>query len=193
MVQLQAELAALIDQVASGRATLGVRDARTVGDTQLRIRGEAEKLGPVVARGVLSVLAVVDAPGINPRQSGRLELARWLTSTQNPLTLRVMVNRVWHHLFGAGLVRSVDNFGVTGEAPSHPDLLDHLARQFVREGWSVKKLIRAVVLSRAYQLSATGHRPSAIGQTTEGEPLGPKPQSPPPMPQANPANPPAWR
>src|SRR5258708_6117504 len=154
MVQLQAELAALIDQVASGRATLGVRDARTVGDTQLRIRGEAEKLGPVVARGVLSVLAVVDAPGIHPRQTRRLELARWLTSTQNPLTLRVMVNRVWHHLFGAGLVRSVDNFGVTGEAPSHPDLLDHLARQFVREGWSVKKLVRAVVLSPASQLAS---------------------------------------
>ncbi|MBI1914771.1 MAG: PSD1 domain-containing protein [Planctomycetes bacterium] len=154
MVRLQTELAALTDQAASGRSALGVRDARTIGDTALRIRGEAEKLGPIVPRGFLSVLSVADVPKINPHQSGRLELARWLTSTQNPLTPRVMVNRVWHHLFGAGLVRSVDNFGVTGEVPSHPNLLDHLARQFVRDGWSVKKLVRAVVLSRAYQLGS---------------------------------------
>ena len=66
-----------------------------------------------------------------------------------------MVNRVWHHLFGAGLVRTVDNFGATGEPPSHPELLDHLASRFVAEGWSVKKLIREIVLSRAYQISST--------------------------------------
>jgi cytochrome c553 len=154
MVRLQAELTVLTDQAASGRAALGVRDAKTIGETQLRIRGEAEKLGPSVPRGFLSVLAVADVPTINRRQSGRLELARWLTSTHNPLTPRVMVNRVWHHLFSAGLVRSVDNFGVTGAAPSHPDLLDHLARQFVRDGWSIKKLVRSVVLSRAYQLGS---------------------------------------
>src|SRR5207253_10846820 len=117
-------------------------------------RGEAEKLGPVVPRGFLSLLDVPAAAKIDPSQSGRLELAQWLTSAQNPLTPRVMVNRVWQHLFGQGLVRSVDNFGVTGDAPSHPELLDHLAARFVEGGWSVKKLVRALVLSRAYQLSS---------------------------------------
>src|SRR5262249_27403410 len=129
------------DQVA-----LGVRDARIVGDTAIRIRGEAEKHGPVMPRGFLSVLDVPNAPKINPKQSGRLELAQWLSSPKNPLTSRVMVNRVWHHLFGQGLVPSVDNFGVTGDAPSHPELLDHLAAQFVQNGWSVKRLIRTLVL-----------------------------------------------
>jgi hypothetical protein len=133
---------------------LGIRDARTVGDTEIRIRGEAEKLGPVVPRGFLSVLEVHGAARINANQSGRLELAQWLTSRHNPLTPRVMVNRVWQHLFGQGLVRSVDNFGVTGDLPSHPELLDHLAARFIKDGWSVKRLVRALVLSRAYQLSS---------------------------------------
>jgi hypothetical protein len=77
-----------------------------------------------------------------------------LASTQNPLTARVMVNRVWHWLFGAGIVTTTDNFGTTGEGPSHPELLDYLALRFAEEGWSVKKLIREIMLSRAYQLSS---------------------------------------
>jgi hypothetical protein len=81
-------------------------------------------------------------------------LAEWLRSTQNPLTPRVMVNRIWEHLFGQGIVRTVDNFGTTGEAPANPELLDHLATQFMNHGWSVKYMIREVVLSRAYQLSS---------------------------------------
>jgi hypothetical protein len=153
MEALQAELTALSDP-ASGKIALGVRDAKTIGDTEIRIRGEAEKLGPVVPRGFLSVIDVPNAPKIDSTHSGRLELAQWLTSDKNPLTSRVMANRVWQHLFGQGLVTSVDNFGVTGDAPSHPELLDHLAAQFVRDGWSVKKLIRSLVLSRAYQLSS---------------------------------------
>jgi hypothetical protein len=87
--------------------------------------------------------------------SGRLELARWIVDPANPLTSRVMANRVWHWLIGVGLVRTVDNFGTTGETPSHPELLDHLAVQFVQQGWSVKKLIREIVLSRTYRLSST--------------------------------------
>ncbi|OAI53249.1 hypothetical protein AYO44_04250 [Planctomycetaceae bacterium SCGC AG-212-F19] len=154
MTRLQTELLALTDPAAQGRAVLGVREAKTVGDTEIRLRGEAEKFGPRVPRGFLSVVNVPDAATVNPKQSGRLELAHWLTNAKNPLTPRVMVNRVWHHLFGQGLVGSVDNFGVTGEQPSHPELLDYLAGQFVREGWSVKKLVRSVVLSRAYQLSS---------------------------------------
>lgn len=157
---IQNELIALTDPAANGPVALGVRDARAVGDTEVRIRGEAEKLGPAVPRGFLTVFTVPGAPPVNPRQSGRLELAQWLTSEQNPLTARVMANRVWHHLFGAGLVRSVDNLGVTGDAPSHPELLDHLAARFMQEGWSVKKLVRAIVLSRAYQLSAEAPAPN---------------------------------
>jgi hypothetical protein len=154
MTLLQKELVALTDPAVIGKVALGVREAKIVGDTEIRIRGEAEKLGPVIPRGFLSLLAVPDAPPINPKQSGRLELAQWLTSAKNPLTPRVMANRVWHHLFGQGLVSSVDNFGTTGDVPSHPELLDYLAAQFVKDGWSVKKLVRLVVLSRAYQLGS---------------------------------------
>jgi hypothetical protein len=155
MEKLQGELMALTDPTAGGgKAALGVRDAKSIGDTEIRIRGEAEKLGPVVPRGFLSLLQFADQPKLNTAQSGRLELAEWLTSPKNPLTPRVMANRIWEHLFGQGLVRSVDNFGVTGDVPSHPELLDYLATQFVRDGWSVKKLVRQIVLSRAYQLSS---------------------------------------
>jgi hypothetical protein len=91
---------------------------------------------------------------ISPRHSGRLELAQWIGSKSNPLTARVMVNRVWGHLFGQGLVESVDNFGALGNDPSHPELLDALAFQFMNQGWSVKKLIRSMVLSHTYQLSS---------------------------------------
>jgi Protein of unknown function (DUF1553)/Protein of unknown function (DUF1549)/Planctomycete cytochrome C len=160
MEACQKELVALTDPAVTGAVALGVRDAKQVADTEIRIRGEAEKLGPVVPRGFLSVLDVADAPKIDMRQSGRLELAQWLTSPNNPLTPRVMANRVWQHLFGQGLVTSVDNFGVTGDTPSHPELLDYLATRFIDAGWSVKKLVRTVVLSRAYQLSAeapSGH------------------------------------
>jgi hypothetical protein len=156
--RLQAEYLELTDPAARGHAVHGVRDAKVAGDTEVRIRGEAEKLGPTVRRGFLSAFTVPGAPDINPAQSGRLELATWLTSPNSPLTARVFVNRVWHHLFGAGLVASVDNFGVTGDTPSHRELLDHLATRFVRDGWSVKKLVRAIVLTRAYQLASSAQR-----------------------------------
>jgi len=154
MTLLQKELIALSDPAVHGPIALGVRDAKTVGDTEIRIRGEAEQLGPVVPRGFLSALDVHGAPAVNRTQSGRLELAQWLTNPNNPLTPRVMANRVWQHLFGQGLVSSVDNFGVTGDRPSNPELLDHLAREFVRGGWSVKRLVRTLVLSRVYQLGS---------------------------------------
>ncbi|MCY2968175.1 MAG: PSD1 and planctomycete cytochrome C domain-containing protein [Planctomycetota bacterium] len=152
---MQQKLLDLSDPAQHGPIALGVREAKVVSDTEIRIRGEAEKLGPVVPRGFLGVVPVPDPPKINPRQSGRLELADWLTDSQNPLTSRVYVNRVWLHLFGRGIVKTPDNFGTTGDTPSHPELLDHLANQFVRNGWSTKKLIRQIVLSRSYQLAAT--------------------------------------
>ncbi|MCW5556274.1 MAG: DUF1553 domain-containing protein, partial [Verrucomicrobiae bacterium] len=104
--------------------------------------------------GYLSTFTVSDAPPVNPEQSGRLQLAQWLTSPKNPLAARVAVNRVWHHLFGRGLVSTVDNFGVNGDKPSHPELVDHLAGAFIHQGWSVKKLVRTLVLTRAYQLGS---------------------------------------
>lgn len=162
LTQLEQQLFALTDPAASGQVAFGVRDSKTVSDTEIRVRGEAEKLGPRVPRGFLSVIPVPDQPAVNPRQSGRLELAYWLTSDKNPLTSRVMVNRIWQHLFGQGLVSSVDNFGATGDVPSHPALLDHLARRLIRDGWSVKKLVRAVALTRAYGLSSESAANMAI-------------------------------
>ncbi len=155
MQRKQAELVALTDPAKSGPVALGVRDAKTVGDTEIRIRGEAEKLGPVVPRGFLALLDKIPARPIEEGRSGRYELAKWLTDKSNPLTSRVAVNRVWQHLFADGLVRTVDNFGSTGDLPSHPELLDYLANKFVDEGWSIKKLIRHLVLTRSYQLSSS--------------------------------------
>jgi hypothetical protein len=152
--KLRADLNKLTDPAARGPVAFGVRDSANVADTEIRIRGEAEKLGPVVPRGFLSVVSVPDQRPVNRKQSGRLELAHWLTNENNPLTSRVIVNRVWQHLFGHGIVSSVDNFGVTGDVPSHPELLDYLAARFVRDGWSIKKLVREIVLSRTYGLSS---------------------------------------
>jgi len=149
---LQASLKALSDPAERGFVAHGVREGKTPADTEVRIRGEAERIGPTVPRGFLTTFTVPDAPRVNPQQSGRLELAQWLTSPRNPLTARVIVNRVWQHLFGTGLVSTVDNFGVKGETPSHPELLDHLAQEFIKDGWSMKKLVRNLTLTHAYQL-----------------------------------------
>ena len=152
--RLQAELLALTDPGQRGEAAHGARDAKEPADTEIRIRGEAEKTGPKAPRGFLTAFAVPDAHSINPHSSGRLELAQWLTSASNPLTARVYVNRVWSHLFGRGICSSVDNFGASGDLPSNPELLDYLANRFIRDGWSTKQLIRTLVLTRAYQLSS---------------------------------------
>jgi cytochrome c553 len=128
------------------------------GDEKIFIRGNPKNLGPSVPRRFLEAL---DGAPAKPTGSGRLDLARRLTDPQNPLTARVAVNRVWHHLFGAGLVPSVDNFGRLGEPPTHPELLDHLATRFTTDHWSLKHLIRAIVLSRAYQMSSRAADDSA--------------------------------
>ncbi|MCB1077588.1 MAG: DUF1549 domain-containing protein, partial [Verrucomicrobiae bacterium] len=110
-----------------------------------------------VPRGVPGMFAAqLDSPRVPGQTSGRLELADWLTDSRNPLTARVYVNRVWHHLFGAGLVRTVDNFGLLGEAPSHPELLDDLALRFMSDEmrWSTKALIRTIMLSRDWRLDS---------------------------------------
>ncbi|MED5586392.1 MAG: DUF1553 domain-containing protein [Verrucomicrobiota bacterium] len=139
----------------SGNLAMGVRDSKTITNCKVRIRGDADNHGAEVARGVPQVLTKGKQPDLSKDSSGRLELARWLSNPSHPLTARVMVNRVWHHLFGTGIVRTVDNFGQSGERPSHPELLDHLAARFTGEmNWSVKKLIRAMMLSHSYRLAS---------------------------------------
>ena len=134
---------------------MGVLDCEKVVNAPLLERGDVGKPGKPVPRGFPRVVELLDAPKAASDRSGRLELARWLAHPDHPLTARVMANRVWRHLFGAGIVRTVDNFGTSGERPSHPELLDQLAVRFVADGWSVKKLIREIVLSRSYRQSST--------------------------------------
>jgi cytochrome c553 len=125
-------------------------------DLRVHIRGNYKTLGPVAPRGLLEGL---DDGGPRPSSphSGRRELAEALVAADNPFLARVMVNRIWLHLFGRGIVPTADNFGALGEPPTHPELLDYLAARFIEQNWSVKSLIREIMLSEAYQLSSVGH------------------------------------
>jgi hypothetical protein len=127
-----------------------------VSDCRIHLRGNTLTLGDEVPRGTLTVLGGM-AP-VDKSRSGRLELAQWLASERNPLTARVAVNRVWQHLFGEGLVRTPDNFGLLGDKPTHVKLLDWLAASFMESGWSFKRLQKRIMLSNAYKMS---------GRTTE--------------------------
>jgi mono/diheme cytochrome c family protein len=148
------EQAALLAEVRrESRLAPALWDANGV-DEHVFIRGSHKSSGELVSRRFLEALAGPE-PLAAACGSGRLELARLVTDPdRNPFVARVAVNRVWHHLFGRGLVASVDNFGVLGEPPSHPELLDWLADEFVRRGWSQKSLIRTLMLTRAYQMSS---------------------------------------
>lgn len=123
-------------------------------DLPIHRRGSVHSLGEVVPRGFLERIHGPNTRPPRSQQSGRKELAAWIADASNPLTARVFVNRVWYWLLGEGLVRTLDNFGTTGDAPSHPDLLDTLASRFIAENWSVKQLVRSIVMSRVYQLAA---------------------------------------
>ena len=151
--QIEGRLASYEEDGTPKRLAMGVRDRILIRNSPIYQRGEIDKPGEVVPRGVVQVVSR-DPPKIR-KGSGRLELARWLASKDNPLTARVMVNRVWLHLFARGLVATPDNFGSSGRRPSHPELLDYLAVSFQENGWSVKKLIRQIVLSRSYRLAST--------------------------------------
>ena len=118
------------------------------------VKGEPKTLGPEVPRGFPQILGGEKVPA-EEQGSGRLELAQWITDSKNPLTARVIVNRVWQWHFGRGLVATPDDFGTRGEAPSHPELLDYLTSRFIAGGWSIKKLHKLMMLTRTYQL-ATG-------------------------------------
>jgi hypothetical protein len=152
-----------VDEKGRARALcMGVKDAKII-DSPLYERGELAQPRDVIPRRFPKLFE--SDLSLPKNQSGRLELAKWLTSRQNPLTARVMVNRIWRHLFGAGLVRTMDDFGVTGEAPSHPELLDYLAVRFMDGGWSVKKLIKEIVMSETYRQSSVGQR--ATGEESD--------------------------
>ncbi|HEX4131501.1 MAG TPA: DUF1553 domain-containing protein [Pirellulales bacterium] len=153
MQSLQKEMKALQAKAPPRPKAMAVEEAEKIEDCPLCIRGNVHHPGPAVPRGVLQVATTGEAPTMPSDHSGRLELARWIASPENPLTARVYANRVWHHLFGVGLVRTVDNFGTTGELPSHPELVDCLAARLIDSGWSTKRLVREVVLSRAYRMS----------------------------------------
>lgn len=140
-------------QLALPRVIAGIADSSDGYDQPVFVRGDAMRPGEIAPRRFLEVLSASRELFVSAG-SGRMELADRIASPSNPLTARVFVNRVWHHLFGTGLVRTVDDFGHVGELPSHPELLDHLATRFVAEGWSIKKLIRSLVLTRTFQLSS---------------------------------------
>jgi hypothetical protein len=124
-----------------------------VHDVKVHIRGRYDRLGALVPRHFPTVLAGEDQEPIT-YGSGRRELAEWLTRPDHPLTARVMVNRIWQHHFGEGIVRTPSNFGRLGERPTHPELLDDLARRFVEGGWSIKQMHRTILLSSTYQQSS---------------------------------------
>jgi hypothetical protein len=136
---------------------VGVREGKNFADTNIRIRGEQNQRGKVAPRGFLQCVELADAqlPRIDKTQSGRLQLAAWLTAPENPLTPRVAANRIWLHLFGRGIAATADNFGNSGLEPTHPELLDYLAQRFVAGNWSTKQLVREIVTSRTYRLSTS--------------------------------------
>jgi hypothetical protein len=170
---IQLQLNRLGIQIAEGEAhdaaehALAVRDVDEPSDGPIYRRGDFQNLGDIVPRGFLGAVPVSRRHEIPGKSSGRLQLAQWLTDPDNPLTSRVLVNRVWHHLFGQGLVPTVDYFGVHGESPSHPELLDFLALHMKeKDQWSLKKTIRRMVLSQAYQM-ASSHSVEAMAADPE--------------------------
>ena len=153
------KLARLLDEIRQREATLD-RSPRVLAladgsgeNDHVLIRGNPRKAGEEVSRRFLEVFHGVEMP-VAEAGSGRLELAQSLTGSAAPLVARVIVNRLWHHHFGRGLVASTDDFGKMGEPPTHPELLDYLARELIRSGWSIKRLQRLLVTSAAYRLSS---------------------------------------
>ena len=128
---------------------------------RVMVKGDPKTLGPEVQRGFLEVLGGQKVP-VDYKGSGRDLLAKWITDPQNPLTARVMVNRVWFWHFGRGLVNTPNDFGKRGEAPTHPELLDYLTTRFIESGWSLKQLHKDIVLSRAYATASGNDEKNAV-------------------------------
>ena len=148
---------------------MSVLEQEKTGDWHIHLRGGIRNLGPLVERGFLKVAIPKGASSvaeIPDSSSGRLQLAKWIASSNNPLPARVYANRIWHHLFGRGIVASTDNFGEMGDRPTHPELLDYLANYLIENNWSSKSLIRKIVLSSTYQMTTNV---SAIAQKIDPE------------------------
>jgi hypothetical protein len=151
----------LLEVQLHGDRTVGsIADLQEAHNERVRIRGELGQFGDEVPRGNIRLLQPDGNQALDHR-SGRLELAQSWVNPANPLTARVMVNRVWHYLFGAGLVRTTDDFGHLGEQPSDPELLDWLATRFVEDGWSIKRLVRMLVLTATWQQSGAAQAGAA--------------------------------
>ena len=148
--KLRDALAALEKEGPNLPAAMGVTEDK-VADIAVHLRGDPLNLGAVIPRRMPRVLTGPPLPQFTQKKSGRRELAKWLVDPRNPLTARVIVNRIWRWHFGRGLVSSTDNFGLLGENPSHPNLLDWLARRFIEDDWSIKALHRRILLSSTWQ------------------------------------------
>src|SRR5258707_8967777 len=135
---------------------MALEDKATPRDMPVFVRGEPTNRGPIAPRKFLSVLSYgKDEPFKDG--SGRLELARRIASRDNPLTARVLVNRVWQWHFGQAIVRTVSDFGTRSEPPTHPEMLDWMATWFMDNGWSLKKLHKLILLSATYQQSSAAN------------------------------------
>ncbi|MCA8985944.1 MAG: DUF1553 domain-containing protein, partial [Planctomycetaceae bacterium] len=132
---------------------MGVQSADRPRNARVLVRGEIDQPAQEVPRGFVTVLNTSQSE-ISATSSGRLELAQWMTNPEHPLTARVMVNRIWQHLLGSGIVREPENFGASGPGPTHAELLDYLAVRFVESGWSVKSIVREIATSHVYRLSS---------------------------------------
>ena len=151
--QHQEKMAELAKGLPAPRRVQGVTDARR--KMSCFFRGNHKSLGEEVPRRFLTGLGGYEFPAGNSG-SGRLNLAEQVANVNNPLTARVMVNRLWHHLFGRGIVASTDDFGVLGQRPSNPGFLDHLAGSFMEDGWSIKRALKRIMLSNHQQDSVQG-------------------------------------
>ncbi len=156
MAELMDEERAIREALQRVRRAIATVDRKDPKDYPLLHNGERSQPGEIIPRRLPVIFAGRDQTPISQQTkgSGRLELARWIASPDNPLTARVMANRVWQRLIGQGIVATPNDFGATGEKPTHPQLLDYLADRFVQGGWSVKKLVREIALSRTYQLAS---------------------------------------
>ncbi len=154
-IKKQEKALAPVNKILKARPlAMTVKEDPKPSDSAIRIRGVESRKGDIVPRGFLQVATFDGVPEIPDHASGRVELADWIVHPDNPLTTRVLANRIWTWLFGSGIVSSVDNLGTTGDAPSHPELLDYLAQRIQKNNWSLKTLIREIMLTRAWQASA---------------------------------------
>ena len=163
---MNSDLMVLEDKIPDPPAIMGVADGTVTKTLPIHIRGSYLTLGKDVERGFPEVMRTsLTKPVLPTKQSGRLELARWLASSENPLTARVMVNRLWRWHFGQGIVATTDNFGLLGDKPSNPALLDWLSRKFMENGWSIKDMHRLIMKSATYQQSSTARYSMADGHS----------------------------